>query len=141
MQGERATAGGEKDAGQLLELLCELSGQYSSAKTSTDADAEEATETPTCRETDSEQQSDTEEAGGAHTPDASGGEVCPLCDRPCERHHRLGRFWRKFGYAGPPYCTRCSSVFRAHLVTRLVDPGGRGCEEGGTAYDGALIGA
>ena len=51
----------------------------------------------------------------------SGGEVvCPLCDRACEEHHRLGFFWRKFGYAGPPYCSRCSSVFRAHMVTRTV---------------------
>jgi hypothetical protein len=26
----------------------------------------------------------------------------------------------KFGYDGPPYCSRCSSVFRAHMVTRTV---------------------
>ena len=46
--------------------------------------------------------------------------VCPLCERGCETHHRLGFFWRKFGYDGPPYCSRCSSVFRAHMVTRTV---------------------
>jgi hypothetical protein len=47
-------------------------------------------------------------------------DQCPLCNRQCEDHHRLGMFWRKFGYNGPPYCTRCSSVFRAHMVTRTV---------------------
>eukprot|EP01043_Picozoa_sp_COSAG02_P029253 COSAG02_NODE_1812_length_10792_cov_36.615205_5_plen_641_part_00 len=46
--------------------------------------------------------------------------VCPLCERQCESHHRLGFFWRKFGYNGPAYCSRCSSVFRAHMVTRTV---------------------
>jgi hypothetical protein len=50
----------------------------------------------------------------------SGTTVCPLCRRACEEHHRLGMFWRKFGYDGPPYCSRCSSVFRAHMVTRTV---------------------
>lgn len=46
--------------------------------------------------------------------------VCPLCNRQCQSHHRLGLFWRKFGYNGPAYCSRCSSVFRAHMVTRTV---------------------
>ena len=51
---------------------------------------------------------------------SSDAEICPLCHRGCEEHHRLGMFWRKFGYDGPPYCSRCSSVFRAHMVTRTV---------------------
>ena len=51
---------------------------------------------------------------------ASAPIICPLCERQCESHHRLGFFWRKFGYDGPAYCSRCSSVFRAHMVTRTV---------------------
>ena len=46
--------------------------------------------------------------------------VCPLCTRQCEPHHTLGAFWRKFGYDGPAYCSRCSSLFRAHIVSRTV---------------------
>ena len=46
--------------------------------------------------------------------------VCPLCERGCEQHHRLGFHWGKFGYTGPPYCSRCSSVFRAHIIKRTV---------------------
>jgi hypothetical protein len=46
--------------------------------------------------------------------------VCPLCKRECESHHRLGFFWQKFGYDGPAYCTRCSAVFRAHIVAQTV---------------------
>ena len=45
---------------------------------------------------------------------------CPLCKRECESHHRMGLFWQKFGYGGPPYCTRCSAVFRAHIVSQTV---------------------
>ena len=41
---------------------------------------------------------------------------CPYCARPCAPHQGLGRFWRKFGYAGPDYCTRCASVFRDHII-------------------------
>jgi hypothetical protein len=64
------------------------------------------------------------EGGGAGrqlgSTSSGAGEICPLCYRECEEHHRLGMFWRKFGYDGPPYCSRCSSVFRAHMVTRTV---------------------
>eukprot|EP01043_Picozoa_sp_COSAG02_P023927 COSAG02_NODE_1293_length_13410_cov_13.392004_6_plen_368_part_00 len=46
--------------------------------------------------------------------------TCPLCQRDCEGHHRLGFHWGKFGYGGPPYCSRCASVFRAHMIKRTV---------------------
>jgi hypothetical protein len=46
--------------------------------------------------------------------------ACPLCHRQCEGHHRLGYHWGKFGYSGPPYCSRCASVFRAHMIKRTV---------------------
>ena len=29
---------------------------------------------------------------------------------------RFGRWWRMVGYNGPPYCQRCSEVFRDHLM-------------------------
>ena len=114
---------GDEDAGLLLDVVYrELSAQDSPAETCTDTDAEGETETPTARETDRERQRHAAEGGAGHAPDGSSCD-CPLCERPCETHHRLGKFWQKFGYAGPPYCTRCSSVFRAHLVTRLVAQG------------------
>ena len=53
----------------------------------------------------------------------SGADMCPLCNRECQVPHRLGMYWRKFGYKGPPYCTRCSGVFRAHILTCTVSPG------------------
>ncbi len=43
--------------------------------------------------------------------------LCPLCG---EHHHRLGHFWQKFGYEGPAYCSRCSCVFRSHMLTCTV---------------------
>lgn len=48
--------------------------------------------------------------------------ACPLCQRSCEGHHRLGYHWGKFGYDGPPYCSRCASVFRAHMIKQNVSP-------------------
>lgn len=43
---------------------------------------------------------------GAHVvkPKRAGADgaqaVCPLCDHRCEEQHRLGMYWRKFGYKG-----------------------------------------
>lgn len=74
--------------------------------------------------------------------------ACPVCNRPCKEPHRLGVYWRKFGYtgafycvshrrsvtgkalvnnpcayiAGPPYCNRCAGAFRAHMLTCTVLP-------------------
>ena len=31
-------------------------------------------------------------------------QACPICHRECKGRHRLGLYWRKFGYAGPEYC-------------------------------------
>ena len=39
------------------------------------------------------------------------GATCPLCVRPCQDNHRLGVFWRKFGYEGPPYCSVRAPAF------------------------------
>ena len=101
---------GDEDAGLLLDFVYrELSAQDSPAETCTDTDAEGETETPTARETDRERQRHAAEGGAGHAPDGSSCD-CPLCERPCVTHHRLGKFWQKFGYAGPPYCTRCSSL-------------------------------
>lgn len=30
--------------------------------------------------------------------------------------NRVGLWWKKFGYAGPVYCQRCSEVFRDHIL-------------------------
>eukprot|EP01052_Picozoa_sp_SAG31_P016986 SAG31_NODE_1145_length_9684_cov_12.800209_3_plen_179_part_00 len=32
------------------------------------------------------------------------------------KEHKLARWWRGYGYAGGPYCQRCSEVFRDHLI-------------------------
>jgi hypothetical protein len=48
---------------------------------------------------------------------STAGGLCPLCG---EHHHRLGHFWQKFGYEGPAYCSRCSCVFRSHMLTCTV---------------------
>lgn len=58
----------------------------------------------------------------AGKPETGAGATCPLCVRTCQEQHRLGVFWRKFGYEGPAYCSRCASVFRAHTVTCNVLP-------------------
>ena len=34
----------------------------------------------------------------------TGAPTCPICHRERKEHHRLGVYWRKFGYAGPEYC-------------------------------------
>jgi hypothetical protein len=46
--------------------------------------------------------------------------VCPVCERECTAQHRFGQFWKSFGYDGPAYCNRCSSVFRAHMLIGTV---------------------
>jgi hypothetical protein len=49
--------------------------------------------------------------------------LCPYCERACEPNNvqnQLGMYWRKFGYRGPKYCSRCASVFRAHTLNRTV---------------------
>jgi hypothetical protein len=60
-------------------------------------------------------------------------QICPFCksddsnppahktrmrrkrDVPRQKQ-RFGRWWRMVGYDGPPYCQRCSEVFRDHLM-------------------------
>ena len=56
---------------------------------------------------------------GAVTPS---GDMCHVCRRVSQdtRRHRLGLHWRILGYRGPPYCQRCASVFRAHLIRQSV---------------------
>jgi hypothetical protein len=62
---------------------------------------------------------------------------CPLCDDGSSekppyvtqrrkrsmavkrRRLRLGMWWKKYGYGGPPYCQRCSEVFRDHIIRGL----------------------
>ena len=62
-------------------------------------------------------------AAGGRKPAAKKGKssttggLCPLCG---EHHHRIGHFWQKFGYEGPAYCSRCSCVFRSHMLTCTV---------------------
>ncbi len=42
---------------------------------------------------------------------------CPVCRRDCRAKHRVGQFWKHYGYGGPPYCNRCANLFRAHMLT------------------------
>eukprot|EP01050_Picozoa_sp_SAG11_P004565 SAG11_NODE_294_length_11142_cov_7.050439_14_plen_271_part_00 len=37
---------------------------------------------------------------------------------------RLGRYWIGFGYSGVHYCTRCSEVFRDHLIRQMSNSAG-----------------
>jgi hypothetical protein len=46
--------------------------------------------------------------------------TCPICDG--DKGQRLGKYWKKFGYNGPMYCSSCASVFRAHILTENVSP-------------------
>lgn len=47
--------------------------------------------------------------------------TCPLCGRDSEHaRHRLGKHWKSLGYDGPAYCTRCASMFRAHIIRKDV---------------------
>eukprot|EP01052_Picozoa_sp_SAG31_P036011 SAG31_NODE_4429_length_3240_cov_3.158867_2_plen_326_part_00 len=32
------------------------------------------------------------------------------------KEHKFGRWWCGYGYAGGPYCQRCSEIFRDHLI-------------------------
>lgn len=78
----------------------------------------------------------TEELRRSTSGDGTGEDmVCPFCnsagpesDREGKktrmrrkretprRKQRFGRWWRMLGYDGPPYCQRCSEVFRDHLM-------------------------
>ena len=68
------------------------------------------------------------------TPPSDEEQLCPFCksgsckpapgkktrmrrkrDVPRQKQ-RFGRWWRMVGYDGPPYCQRCSEVFRDHLM-------------------------
>jgi hypothetical protein len=46
---------------------------------------------------------------------AGGACVCPLCARTCQQPHRLGMYWRKFGYKGKA-CTRGLASRRASRI-------------------------
>jgi hypothetical protein len=35
--------------------------------------------------------------------------------------HKIGRWWRQFGYNGPRYCQRCSEVVRDHLMRQKAN--------------------
>lgn len=49
---------------------------------------------------------------------SAGGDSCVQFCGVCQRQSDtvLGTFWKKFGYAGPPYCTLCSHAFRNHII-------------------------
>lgn len=36
---------------------------------------------------------------------------------------KLGRWWRKYGYDGPPYCQRCADTFSNHVMRKLTSTG------------------
>eukprot|EP01052_Picozoa_sp_SAG31_P000978 SAG31_NODE_31_length_32474_cov_18.308139_2_plen_274_part_00 len=36
------------------------------------------------------------------------------------RTQKLGRWWRKYGYNGPPYCQRCADTFSNHVMRKLT---------------------
>ena len=58
------------------------------------------------------------------------GYACPFCSsdtiggaktrkrrrKPVARQQKFGCWWRGVGYGGPPYCQRCSEIFRDHLI-------------------------
>ena len=58
------------------------------------------------------------------------GYACPFCSsdtiggaktrkrrrKPAARQQKFGCWWRGVGYSGPPYCQRCSEIFRDHLI-------------------------
>ena len=58
-------------------------------------------------------------------------QMCPICHRECDQRHRLGLYWRKFGYAGPPYCALSLSlrakrdVYEASCPARAAPTPGR----------------
>ena len=33
--------------------------------------------------------------------------------------NRVGKWWKMYGYSGPPYCQRCSEVFRDHFIRQI----------------------
>ena len=54
------------------------------------------------------------------TPRRGASQTCPICHRVCKQHHRLGLFWRKFGYAGPDYCAPHASPRAAGPALRIT---------------------
>ena len=54
--------------------------------------------------------------GDSSSEQSAAEEICcPICMKQ-RRRSMLGQFWKKFGYAGPPYCSHCSGQFRNHVV-------------------------
>ena len=33
--------------------------------------------------------------------------------------NKVGKWWKMYGYNGPPYCQRCSEVFRDHIIRQI----------------------
>jgi hypothetical protein len=33
--------------------------------------------------------------------------------------NKVGKWWKMYGYSGPPYCQRCSEVFRDHIIRQI----------------------
>lgn len=88
---------------------------------------------------------------------AESGKLCPFCksdpnsaeslaaektrtrrrrDVPRKRQ-RFGRWWRKAGFNGPPYCQRCSEIFRDHLMRQA--PNSAQCSRVCPCFDCARI--
>jgi hypothetical protein len=61
-------------------------------------------------------------ATAAAAPGATLAAACPFCLQSCKegKWNQLGLHWKKLGYRGPPYCKRCASVFRAHIMRQQV---------------------
>ncbi len=52
-------------------------------------------------------------------PVVASSRACPICHRECQGRHRLGLYWRKFGYAGPEYCALTLSGSISLIVTSV----------------------
>ena len=49
------------------------------------------------------------------------------------QRNRSGKWWRKFGYAGPAYCQRCSETFRDHIIRQISNSAH--CKRSKPCYD------
>ena len=49
----------------------------------------------------------------------------------------MGNWWRGYGYAGAPYCQRCSEVFRDHLIRQK--PNSANCSRDDPCHDCAKL--
>ena len=109
------------DSGDGSSLVCPLCHGVS-ADSPTDADAQSPPTDGSSPTGASSADTESPSPPAGASPGSAGAGVQRRALRKVKRGrsiNKVGKWWKMYGYNGPPYCQRCSEVFRDHIIRQI----------------------